>query len=289
MRRPVGIEREMTEKGAIEYAQLGQGPAVVLLHGTPGSWRQLMTLAEDLSCDFTAVLPSRPGYGATPLPSGRSCEEQAEVYASLLDRLGIERAAVIGVSGGGPSALAFALTGRVSALVLGCAVAPHLLRVPRMVRAAVVLGPVAGVVGAVSHAVRRRRARRIGADRLVRAGLTADDRARLDEPGVREALERYVRSHAEAPPGVDGMRNDVRCFLGVGEAPDLSRLELPVLVQHGDADDTTPLDHGRFFAESITGAELDVYEGAGHLYLLTRRREATDRIRCFLSDQPAGP
>ncbi len=51
---------------------------------------------------------SRPGYLGTPLASGRSPADQARLYAALLGALGVRRAAVLAVSGGGPSALEFA-------------------------------------------------------------------------------------------------------------------------------------------------------------------------------------
>ena len=62
---------------------------------------------------------SRPGYLGTPLRSGRTFEQQADLFAALLDALGVDRAAVVTLSAGGPAGylLAARHPDRVSALV----------------------------------------------------------------------------------------------------------------------------------------------------------------------------
>ncbi|MBE3560063.1 MAG: alpha/beta hydrolase, partial [Ktedonobacteraceae bacterium] len=57
----------------------------------------------------TFISPSRPGYLRTPLTSGPSPAAQADLFVALLDTLQIEKASVLGFSGGGPSAIQFAL------------------------------------------------------------------------------------------------------------------------------------------------------------------------------------
>ncbi|UCG41423.1 MAG: alpha/beta fold hydrolase, partial [Acidimicrobiia bacterium] len=110
-----------TARGPIEFVELGRGPAVMVSHGTMGGWDQSELLIRTLTePGFRYLALSRPGYGRTPLSSGQTCEEQADLLAALLDSLDIEQAAIIGVSGGGPAALQLALRhpGRVWGLVL---------------------------------------------------------------------------------------------------------------------------------------------------------------------------
>jgi len=66
------------------------------------------------------IAMSRFGYLPTPRPADASPEAQADAHICLLDALGIGKAAVRGVSAGGPSAMQTAIRdpGRVSALVL---------------------------------------------------------------------------------------------------------------------------------------------------------------------------
>jgi pimeloyl-ACP methyl ester carboxylesterase len=95
-----------TAAGQIEYKLYGDsGPVVLSLHGTPGGYDQigLFTIP-----GFRVLAPSRPGYLRTPLSVGKTPSEQANAYIALLDALGFDSVAVMGTSGGGPSAIAFA-------------------------------------------------------------------------------------------------------------------------------------------------------------------------------------
>jgi pimeloyl-ACP methyl ester carboxylesterase len=84
------------------------GPVVMYFHGTPGSRRDL-SFDEQVVTDSGARLVSfdRPGYGgSTPAPFGlASIATDAHAVA---DALGLARFATLGVSGGGPGALAAA-------------------------------------------------------------------------------------------------------------------------------------------------------------------------------------
>ena len=69
---------------------------------------------------FRVIAPSRFGYLRTPLPADASAAAQADAHACLLDALGVEARAIVGVSAGGPSVLQFALRhpDRAAALLL---------------------------------------------------------------------------------------------------------------------------------------------------------------------------
>lgn len=278
-----------TTAGPVEVAVCGEGPAVVLVHGTPGSWRQAAGLAVDLADRHTVVLPSRPGYGRTPLATGRTPTHQAAAYAATLDALGLATAAVVGISGGGPSAaqLACLHPERVTALVLCCALAPHLMAPPTSMRVALGLPGLAEVGTWAQRRVQRRRlADAAATDRRVEAELTAAERAQLDQdPGLRDAVVGFFLAHLDAPAPVRGLRNDLRSigFAPGGVAPDLSAARAPTLVLHGDADEVVPIAHGEFYASVIRGARLEVLPGAGHAFLITFRAESLDRLRGALN------
>lgn len=282
--RGLGASVVQTAAGPIEAAVAGGGSAVLLVHGTPGSWRQLAPLGEDLAADHTVVLPSRPGYGLTPLDCGRTYAAQASAYAALLDSMAVERAAVVGVSGGGPSAAAFAarFPDRTYALVLACAVAPDRLRIPSLFRVAALPG-----VGEALSALTRRRRRRqladpVALEKLIRAELSPTELLRLDD-AMRADVERFFRSHLDAPPALAGLRNDVRQARGA--SPFSGAVVAPTLILHGDADTVVPVDHARAWADAIPGAVLEVLPGASHGFLLTLRADMVARIARFLSLQ----
>lgn len=116
-----------TDYGSIEYARVGSGYPVLVVHGNAGGFDQGLLLA-DWSIDpgFQVIAPSRFGYPGSPMPSRASVAMQADAYAALLDSLSIEQAAVVGYSAGSASAIQFALRHpeRLSALVLVEPVAP---------------------------------------------------------------------------------------------------------------------------------------------------------------------
>ncbi|HVB27848.1 MAG TPA: MFS transporter, partial [Mycobacteriales bacterium] len=186
------VEIVATRSGPVELARSGTvgKPVVLLLHGTPGSWRQAVPVAEDLAGDFDVLLPSRPGYGRTPVSTGRSVAAQADAYAALLDALALDRAAVVGVSGGGPSALAFAAghPDRTAALVQCCAVALHLASPPRAMTWLARPRGVAETLTALARRRDRRRLLRPGAvDGMIASDLTADEQQRTGaDPRIRE-------------------------------------------------------------------------------------------------------
>jgi pimeloyl-ACP methyl ester carboxylesterase len=100
-----------TALGPIEFKEMGEGIPLLIIHGTPGGYDQAAALAAPghiFEHDFHVIAPSRPGYLRTPLSSGESPEAQARLFAALLDSLHLDQVAVMGISGGGPSALSFA-------------------------------------------------------------------------------------------------------------------------------------------------------------------------------------
>jgi pimeloyl-ACP methyl ester carboxylesterase len=110
-----------TRCGPIEVQQAGDGIPLLMIHGAGGGHDQGMAWARPLARQGVRVIAmSRFGYLRTPRPADASPEAQADAHICLLGALGIARAAVMGVSAGGPSAMQTAIRhpDRVSALVL---------------------------------------------------------------------------------------------------------------------------------------------------------------------------
>jgi len=99
-----------TPCGRIEYAQTGNGPVILMIHGAGGGFDQGILLARSfVPQGFRVIAMSRFGYLRTLAPEHASIVLQADAHACLLDALGVQSAAVIGASAGAPSALEFAL------------------------------------------------------------------------------------------------------------------------------------------------------------------------------------
>jgi 2-hydroxy-6-oxonona-2,4-dienedioate hydrolase len=120
-RAAAGARLARTPCGPIEYAVAGEGPPVLVVHGAGGGFDQGLELGASFARGgFRIIAVSRFGYLGTPLPADPGANAQADAHACLLDALGIRRAAIAGISAGGPSALAFAVRHpeRTAALVL---------------------------------------------------------------------------------------------------------------------------------------------------------------------------
>jgi pimeloyl-ACP methyl ester carboxylesterase len=120
-----GSQLLVTENGEIEYSTEGEGPPVLLIHGAGGGYDQGLLMGQAfLGEGYQFIAVSRFGYLGSPLMDDATVEKQALLYDDLMNHLGVEKAIILGVSAGGPSALQFAsdFPERSSALILVSAV-----------------------------------------------------------------------------------------------------------------------------------------------------------------------
>jgi pimeloyl-ACP methyl ester carboxylesterase len=121
VRSPDGRELCFCEWGRVE------GRPVFVLHGTPGS-RFLRHVGGEYERQSLRVITyDRPGYGRSSRLPGRTVAQSATDIATIADHLGLARFAVVGISGGGPSALAAAaaMPDRVSRCATIVGAGPH--------------------------------------------------------------------------------------------------------------------------------------------------------------------
>ena len=94
---------------ALTAAELGEGPAVAILHGLFGSGRNWTAIGRSLAAQHRVLLFDLRNHGSSPWAEGMSYEEMAaDVRASLAAR-GLPRAALLGHSLGGKVAMVLAL------------------------------------------------------------------------------------------------------------------------------------------------------------------------------------
>lgn len=102
---PIYFEHE-DDEGSVFLAKSGEGPAVVFVHGSPGSWDNYVhILAEQrLNTEFTLVSVDRPGFGRTqPKGAEESIEVQARRIHDAVLAAGVSLPAIwVGHSLGGP-------------------------------------------------------------------------------------------------------------------------------------------------------------------------------------------
>lgn len=110
-----------TANGPTEYARVGEGYPILVVHGAIGGFDQGLYVATSLGLSNCQILSvSRFGHLRSPVPPNANLDTQADAYASLLDALKIKQAAVFAISAGSTSAIRFAARHpeRVSALIL---------------------------------------------------------------------------------------------------------------------------------------------------------------------------
>jgi len=286
----LGSQIVETPCGPIEYAAAGVGPAVLLVHGAGGGFDQGLDFSKALGqSGFRVIAMSRFGYLRTPLPADASPTAQADAHACLLDALGIQRAAVVGVSAGAPSSMQFALRhpDRTAALVLlvPAAYPAHIEHrpggaMPKQATARTrLLFDIAlksdfffWAAGRLApQAVYRAM---LGTPPSVVQGASADERAR-----VAQVLDHLL----PVSPRRLGLLNDAAI------TPTLPRYELerigaPTLIL-GVADDLYgTFDGARYSAEHIPRARFIGYPSGGHLWV-GHHAEVMAEITSFLRAQ----
>jgi pimeloyl-ACP methyl ester carboxylesterase len=224
--------------------------------------------AASLAASFRVVRYDRRGFGLSEGAPGRAAD--AADLARLFDHLGLDTAALVGLSQGARVALAFALAhpGRIAALVLD--------------------GPpdeTGGEATAGDEDFSMAEFRRLVAEQGVEAfrrswrghplmRLCADDVARREL--VSRMLERYpardLLGPADTPPPP------------VGSAA-LARFTRPVLVVNGEHDTPIRRRAGQALAAALPNAERVVIAGAGHLPNLDAPRAYNDALQAFLRRQ----
>jgi pimeloyl-ACP methyl ester carboxylesterase len=104
----------------LSWRELGEGPALVLVHGIGGNSAGWSKQFHQLSADYRVIAWDAPGYGGSDLLEGATADSYADLLFGLLTHLGVYSASVVGHSLGGiiVGALAKASTELVQSAVL---------------------------------------------------------------------------------------------------------------------------------------------------------------------------
>lgn len=256
------------------------GRPLLYCHGWPGSRREAV-LAAPAAARLGACLVAvdRPGMGGSTFQRRRRFADWPRDAARVMDALGHRRFGVIGVSGGGPYALATAalLPGRVRAVAVACGMGPA--DDPRALAAMLWTG---------RALIAAQRAAPGAARTLFRAirawgGGLGDDLIHLLEPSMppadrrvwadRELLRTLAAAVREAfRQGPRGELWDGALYTLPWGLP-LGRIRAPVRLLHGERDTVVPIALGEIVARRVPGARLARYADEGHWSLAIRHAE----------------
>lgn len=272
-----------TEQGRqICLAEAGppDGVPVLVLRGTPhcrllhDAW-----IADAESRGIRLICYERPGYGGSTRQRGRTVAHAAKDVAVIAKELGLKRLLIWGISGGGPHALACAalLPDLVVAAAVLASVAPY---------QAEGLDYFAGMGednvaefraalesrGAHERSAEASAAKLLGATpeslvQALRSILCPVDAAALTTDFANFVLRTVHEGIGEKRDGV--IDDDVAHLAPWGF--ELSQIQIPLLLMHGEQDQMVPVSHGKWLANRIANVEARFLPDDGHLTISASR------------------
>jgi pimeloyl-ACP methyl ester carboxylesterase len=259
------------------YAAFGDpaGRLVLWHHGTPGARRQIPMAARRAADRLGIHLVSvdRPGVGDSTDHRYHSIREWAADAATVADHFGHDELAVVGLSGGGPYALACAhempdrvkvvgLLGSVCPIV-GPEGAPGASIVNLAVFFQWLLDPLRRVVGpALWLAVQPLMPATHWVLQAYASRMPENDRVVLADPEIEAMVIDDIANASRAR--FAAVAHDAALF-GRDWGFSIRDIEVPVYWWHGDADNVIPLGHAEHSTELLRACELEVRPGESHL------------------------
>jgi 3-oxoadipate enol-lactonase len=229
------------------YIVSGDGPPLVLANSLGSNLHMWDGQAKALARHFTLIRFDARGHGESDVPPGPyGLHDFGGDVIDLLDKLGIERAHVAGISLGGMTAMWLAINApeRVDRIVPTCTSAK--------------LGP-------PQRWIDRANAVREGG---VESVAPAVAEGWVTDATLRPALERMI-----AATDKDGYIASCAAVEHMDLLDDLHTITAPTLVISGRQDPSAPPEHGQAIADRIPHARFEILDGAAHLANLERGDE----------------
>jgi pimeloyl-ACP methyl ester carboxylesterase len=245
-----------TPFGRVEYAQAGDGPPVMVVHGVFGGFDFGVGVGRaNVPAGYRIISPSRFGFFGSPLPPDPSPAAQADAFAALLDHLDIGELPVVAFSAGSTSAVQLALRhpARVSRLVLISPNSPHPEPLPKPPR---LLAPIL-FSQPVFWAMRLLARSRLEGMSGTPAGFVPDERERS---ALREIVDGLFPVGPRARGTIyDGYIGNLDIATYAFES-----VTVPTLVVAAEDDTLAPYRDSRAMAERIPGAQFVTVRRGGH-------------------------
>lgn len=263
--------------GQLRVARLGQGEAVVLLHGYPDNLHVFSELAPLLAADKQVIAFDWPGLGdSDEWPGGATPVVLAKRLLTLLDAWQLTKVHLVGQDMGGQPALVFAAA------------------YPERVHSLVVMNSL--VSGNETTSWEIKWLRRFGVNKLLLrhlprlvywralhtflpfgwpglgAGLRREQWRTFRRPAVREFVVRMCAGYEAQLPRLPERYRRVQC---------------PTLILWGEKDKHFPPSQAHFLATQIPHAEVAILPGATHWMVLAQAQQVAVRLRAFWAASPA--
>jgi pimeloyl-ACP methyl ester carboxylesterase len=275
-----GTIREIaTEPGVLRYHEAGDGPPLLLLHGSgPGvtGWRNFRGVLGTFAEFFRCLILEFPGFGVSDDFGGHPMITAFDAVARFVDALGLAVVDIIGNSMGGGVGLNFAIA--------------HPDRVGRLVtvggigRNVLTPAPTEGI-------------------RLLQEFTEEPTRERLirwlhsmvyDPAVITDELVEERWNHATDPATLAGARrmyskeafDQMISAMEASKGPQpwaiMHRLKAPTLITWGRDDRVSPLDMALIPMRTIPNAELHVFPNCGHWTMIEAKEAFENVVLAFL-------
>ncbi|WP_230079902.1 alpha/beta fold hydrolase [Alteripontixanthobacter maritimus] len=246
-------------------------PPVLFFNGIGANIEAVAPLAEAMT-DRAFIMFDMPGTGESPDPTiPYNPFTMSWTAAKLLDRFGLDEVDVMGVSWGGAMAQHFALQHpkKTRKLVL-CATTAGMLMVP-------------GNPAAFTKMANPRR--------YIDANYMNEHFATLYGGMTKDVADKKSHIGRLKPPSPRGYIYQLLAMIGWTSLPALPFMSKDTLIMMGADDQIVPLINGKILNRMIPNSVLEVFEGGGHLFLLTHAEESIAMLREFLvplvNEEPA--
>ena len=248
------------------WERSGRGEPLLLIQGLSGThvtWGE--PFLSRLEPDFDCVVFDNRGIGNSDAVSAPfTIAELADDALAVMDAAGLETAHVLGISMGGMIAQQLALKApeRLRTLTLGCTypggpgsslIAPE------------DAGPLLEAMGSGSL------------ERVFKAMYTVNL-----SPGFRADPAHYddfVAMASALPARQQTVQLQIQAVGGHDTQARLAEIKAPTLVIHGTEDRMIPVANGKLIASLIPGAELEIFDGVGHLFWWEQPQRSAELIR----------
>jgi pimeloyl-ACP methyl ester carboxylesterase len=257
----------------IRYGINGNGPPVVMVHGTPWSSFNLRHLIEAISQDFTVYYYDLIGYGQSDKSPGNvSLGIQNQVLDQLLDYWGLENPAIVGHDFGGTTALRTHLISghNFDRIILIDPVAVSPWGSPFFQHVNKHEAAFAGVPDYIHEAI-------------VRAYVNTAAFTPIDDTTLNMIVRPWIETGGKAAfyqqiaQANSGFTDEVQ--------PLYSKIAKPVLILWGREDTWIPLEQGKVLYDMIPNSLFHVVPDAGHLVIEEQPDLLIEKIRPFLQEE----
>ena len=256
--------------GYARYGKLGGMPVFYFTGGNSSRLERLWFEDAAQQQNIDLIVPDRPGFGLSDFQPGRTFLDWPQDVSELADALGIDRFAILGLSGGSPhvAAVSFKIPDRVTRAVIVSGVAP-----PEMPERFKGMWPPVRLIFLTARyfpSLNRMFLKQMGNFYTDKEQMLKRMKQVLPTPDV-ELIERHpevidIFSTAAKEAHRSGIAGDAwewRMYVH-SWGFDLSKVQTEIGLWYGEFDRNVPVGMGRYLNDKLPNSHLNVVQDGGH-------------------------